>query len=76
MKQVVRPLRSHVWCPGANPVPLLIQVPRCQKWMKEACLDVFDEISCSAAISTCSSELSGPFSETGTFPRKPRLNKR
>ena len=49
-------------------VPFPVQVPRCEKWIKAACLDVFDEINCNAAISTCSSELSGPFSQTGTSP--------
>lgn len=73
MKQAVCLFRSHVQFPGANEVHFPVQVPRCKKWMKEACLDVFDEINCSAALSFCSSQLSGPFSETGTSPHNPCL---
>jgi len=43
-------------------------VPRCQNWLKEACVDVFDEINCRAAISTCSSELAGPLDNSGLNP--------
>ncbi|PFH45567.1 hypothetical protein AMATHDRAFT_158699 [Amanita thiersii Skay4041] len=43
-------------------------VPRCKKWIKEACIDVFDVISCSAAVNTCQIELLGPFYLTGLDP--------
>ncbi|KAK2459316.1 hypothetical protein APHAL10511_008671 [Amanita phalloides] len=43
-------------------------VPRCEKWLKEACVDLFDDINCGAAISSCYSELASPFSQTGTNP--------
>ncbi|KAF8627688.1 hypothetical protein AX15_004297 [Amanita polypyramis BW_CC] len=43
-------------------------IPRCNKWLREACVDVFDNINCGAAISTCSSELSNPFFITGLNP--------
>ncbi|KIL59541.1 hypothetical protein M378DRAFT_169205 [Amanita muscaria Koide BX008] len=43
-------------------------VPRCEKWIKKSCIDVFDDIDCGAATSTCSSELSTPFFQTGLNP--------
>ncbi|KAF8632418.1 hypothetical protein AX17_004859 [Amanita inopinata Kibby_2008] len=43
-------------------------VPRCQKWLKEACVDVFDDINCMSVISTCSTELGAPFYASGLNP--------
>ncbi|PFH46824.1 hypothetical protein AMATHDRAFT_68987 [Amanita thiersii Skay4041] len=43
-------------------------IPRCQKWLKEACTDVFDAINCNAAITTCSSEFVVPFFLSGLNP--------
>ncbi|KAF8060764.1 serine carboxypeptidase [Lyophyllum atratum] len=40
-------------------------VPRCAKWLKESCIDVYDAINCNAAFQFCSSELSDPFENTG-----------
>ncbi|KAK0205914.1 serine carboxypeptidase [Desarmillaria ectypa] len=43
-------------------------LPRCQKWMKESCIDQFDNINCAAAVNFCTNELSGPFSSTNKNP--------
>ncbi|KZS95435.1 serine carboxypeptidase [Sistotremastrum niveocremeum HHB9708] len=43
-------------------------LPRCQKWLKESCLDSFDTISCSAAYSFCSTHLMAPLEATGRNP--------
>ncbi|KAG7446141.1 serine carboxypeptidase [Guyanagaster necrorhizus] len=43
-------------------------LPRCQKWMKESCIDQFDDINCAAAANFCSDELFGPFSSTNKNP--------
>ncbi|KAF9036904.1 serine carboxypeptidase [Hymenopellis radicata] len=48
---------------------------RCEKWMKEACIDQFDSINCGAAYSFClnpydlSIECDGPISETLCYPQ-------
>ncbi|KAF8168513.1 alpha/beta-hydrolase [Crassisporium funariophilum] len=36
-------------------------LPRCQKWMKESCVDQFDSMSCGAAMSFCDAEIGAPF---------------
>lgn len=41
------------------------QVTRCTKWLKEACVDVFDSISCGAAMLVCQEGIDTPFSKTG-----------
>jgi hypothetical protein len=51
MKQVVRLFRSHVWSPGINLLPFPVQVPT---------------YSMKSIAVPHSSELSGPFSQTGT----------
>ncbi|KAJ7259665.1 serine carboxypeptidase [Mycena rebaudengoi] len=43
-------------------------IPRCEKWLKESCIDVFDSINCQAAVNFCQTELTGPFWETGLNP--------
>lgn len=43
-------------------VPLSsVQLPRCMKWLKESCTDVFDEMNCSAAWAFCQDELMSPY---------------
>lgn len=32
-------------------------MPRCQKWHTESCVDVYDAMSCEAAVIFCASEL-------------------
>jgi len=43
-------------------------LPRCQKWLKEACYDMTDSIACSAAITFCGSVIESPFFTTGLNP--------
>ncbi|CAA7260697.1 unnamed protein product [Cyclocybe aegerita] len=43
-------------------------IPRCQKWAKESCLDIFDGLSCEAAMSFCEAELLTPYVLTGRNP--------
>ncbi|KAJ7496982.1 Alpha/Beta hydrolase protein [Mycena latifolia] len=43
-------------------------IPRCQKWMKESCLDSFDQIDCGAAMDFCEAQLEGPFWSLGMNP--------
>ncbi|EED81068.1 hypothetical protease S10 [Postia placenta Mad-698-R] len=43
-------------------------LPRCQKWMKEACVDQLDDISCMAAWMFCETEISNPLEATGLNP--------
>ncbi|KAJ7782756.1 Alpha/Beta hydrolase protein [Mycena metata] len=43
-------------------------IPRCQKWVKESCLDHFDEIDCGAAMGFCAGQLEAPFWSTGMNP--------
>ncbi|KIM81856.1 hypothetical protein PILCRDRAFT_821215 [Piloderma croceum F 1598] len=43
-------------------------IPRCRKWAKSSCLDVFDSMNCEAAMSFCSTELIEPFFKTGKNP--------
>ncbi|TCD70780.1 hypothetical protein EIP91_001811 [Steccherinum ochraceum] len=43
-------------------------MPRCQKWLKESCLDIFDTVSCSAAMTFCTTNLVAPFFVTGYNP--------
>ncbi|KAI0643713.1 peptidase S10 serine carboxypeptidase [Trametes meyenii] len=46
-------------------VRMKIALPRCQKAMKESCVDSFDAIDCRAAVSFCDSELSTGYWATG-----------
>ncbi|KAJ6614925.1 serine carboxypeptidase [Mycena sp. CBHHK59/15] len=43
-------------------------IPRCEKWMKNFCVDLFDATNCFAAVSFCESELRAPFWESGRNP--------
>ncbi|TEB20364.1 serine carboxypeptidase [Coprinellus micaceus] len=43
-------------------------LPRCEKWVKQACIDIFDEFSCQAATSFCSEELEEPLILSGLNP--------
>ncbi|KJA15144.1 hypothetical protein HYPSUDRAFT_48669 [Hypholoma sublateritium FD-334 SS-4] len=43
-------------------------LPRCQKMLKDSCVDIFDAISCSAAELFCGNEISVPFFSTGKNP--------
>ncbi|TCD59953.1 hypothetical protein EIP91_011017, partial [Steccherinum ochraceum] len=43
-------------------------LPRCQKWMKESCVDTFDAINCQAATTFCESALYLPYFATGYNP--------
>ncbi|KAF8972465.1 serine carboxypeptidase [Flammula alnicola] len=43
-------------------------LPRCQKMLKESCVDILDAISCSAAALFCGNELSTPFFYSGKNP--------
>lgn len=67
MKQAV----SHDWCdcPLAiiDSFLYLLQVPRCEKWMKESCVDTLDSINCMASNIFCEVELSAPFFATGEW---------
>jgi len=40
-------------------------LPRCKKWLKDACIDMYDEMNCGAASDFCSNELSNPYIATG-----------
>ncbi|EJD07214.1 alpha/beta-hydrolase [Fomitiporia mediterranea MF3/22] len=51
---------------GIGPLqPISTCIPRCEKQQKEACLDHFDSIDCSAAFSFCITELMGPYNRAG-----------
>ncbi|KJA20880.1 hypothetical protein HYPSUDRAFT_68198 [Hypholoma sublateritium FD-334 SS-4] len=43
-------------------------LPRCQKTIKESCVDIFDATSCRAADMFCANEISVPFFSTGKNP--------
>jgi hypothetical protein len=38
-----------------------IQVPRCESWLKKACVETHDPINCKAAHEFCSSQFMGPY---------------
>ncbi|KIJ51025.1 hypothetical protein M422DRAFT_59045 [Sphaerobolus stellatus SS14] len=40
-------------------------IPRCEKMLKESCVDVYDQMGCEAAENFCSNEMEGPFMDTG-----------
>ncbi|KAH7911548.1 Alpha/Beta hydrolase protein, partial [Hygrophoropsis aurantiaca] len=44
-------------------------LPRCQKWIKETCFDVFDGIGCDAAMTFCHKEITAPFQTLGLSHR-------
>ncbi|KAJ3888611.1 serine carboxypeptidase [Lentinula edodes] len=43
-------------------------VPRCQKWLRESCVDQYDTINCGAASNFCNTMLYSPFEATGMNP--------
>ncbi|CAA7266378.1 unnamed protein product [Cyclocybe aegerita] len=43
-------------------------IPRCQKWSKEACIDIYDGLGCDAATAFCEAELMMPYILTGRNP--------
>ncbi|PPQ69455.1 hypothetical protein CVT26_002865 [Gymnopilus dilepis] len=43
-------------------------VPRCEKWLKKACVDSFDAINCEAANTFCGNEIGEPFMSSGKNP--------
>ncbi|KAH7926024.1 alpha/beta-hydrolase [Leucogyrophana mollusca] len=43
-------------------------LPRCQKWAKDACFDVFDAMGCGMAMDFCANELEAPFFASGKNP--------
>ena len=48
--------------------PVIIRdqkLPRCQKAMRESCIDQFDSMNCRAAVNFCDSELSTEMWATG-----------
>jgi len=40
-------------------------IPRCERWAKAACVNVFDQMSCAAAFSFCAEELMIPYMQLG-----------
>lgn len=42
-----------------------VQIPRCQKWLRESCVDQYDTINCGAASNFCNTMLYSPFQATG-----------
>ncbi|KAG5734170.1 Carboxypeptidase Y [Termitomyces sp. T112] len=43
-------------------------IPRCKKWIKESCIDIFDNINCRAAYDFCDDAFSAPLYATGKNP--------
>ncbi|KAJ3850914.1 serine carboxypeptidase [Lentinula lateritia] len=43
-------------------------IPRCQKWLRESCVDQYDAINCGAASNFCNAMLYSPFQATGMNP--------
>ncbi|KAJ7461392.1 serine carboxypeptidase, partial [Mycena galericulata] len=43
-------------------------IPRCEKLLKESCVDIFDAIDCAAAGSFCDTHINGPFWQTELNP--------
>ncbi|KAJ7113152.1 serine carboxypeptidase [Mycena epipterygia] len=46
-------------------VQMKARLPRCTKWVKESCQDVFDLINCQAAIEFCTLSIMVPYFDTG-----------
>ncbi|KAJ7053908.1 serine carboxypeptidase [Mycena amicta] len=46
-------------------VAMKTRLPRCQKWLKESCQDVFDVINCSSAMGFCLESLLAPYTALG-----------
>ncbi|KAK0193168.1 Alpha/Beta hydrolase protein [Armillaria mellea] len=43
-------------------------VSRCEQWMKDACIDVFDSVNCGAAYSFCRTAIGTPYAQTRMNP--------
>ncbi|KAF9444146.1 alpha/beta-hydrolase [Macrolepiota fuliginosa MF-IS2] len=43
-------------------------IPRCKRWLKNACLERFDAIDCAAAAGFCEKHLAEPYEDTGLNP--------
>ncbi|KAG6864720.1 hypothetical protein C0991_007673 [Blastosporella zonata] len=43
-------------------------LPRCEKWIKKSCTDVYDHINCRTAFDFCEGEFSNTFYATGKNP--------
>lgn len=43
------------------------KLPRCEKWLKEGCVDQFDKINCGAAVSFCEKYLVDSFFNISEF---------
>lgn len=46
---------------------LSFQLPRCQKAMRQSCIDQFDSMNCGAAVNFCDNELSAPLRASGMY---------
>ncbi|SJK99169.1 related to PRC1-carboxypeptidase y, serine-type protease [Armillaria ostoyae] len=49
-------------------VAIKSMLSRCEKWMKDACIDVFDSINCGAAYSFCRTAIGTPYARTRMNP--------
>lgn len=63
-----RPMSVPPVLPISTCIRMKQTLPRCQKWMKEACVDQLDDISCTAAWMFCETEISNPLEATGLNP--------
>ncbi|KAG6900567.1 hypothetical protein C0993_008721 [Termitomyces sp. T159_Od127] len=52
----------------ASCVHLKKLIPRCEKWIKESCMNIVDNINCRAAYDFCDGAFSAPFYATGKNP--------
>lgn len=43
----------------------MLQLPRCNQWLKEACYDTTDYISCGAALNFCGANIEAAYWQTG-----------
>ena len=49
----------------SDEVIVVHQLPRCKNWVKNACLDQYDDMNCRAASDFCYKQLSEPYIATG-----------
>ncbi|KAL4247232.1 Carboxypeptidase [Abortiporus biennis] len=59
----VPPVTDIATCVGIKNI-----LPRCNKWLKESCVDMFDMINCRAAYSWCRAAIGGSFDWNKTNP--------
>ncbi|KAJ7651843.1 serine carboxypeptidase [Mycena rosella] len=52
----------------ASCVQLKQMIPRCEKRLKEACVDIFDAMDCAEVANFCETHMWGPFWQTGLNP--------